>query len=113
MWPMNYDGTSAQEGSYKSTIPILPLIKNNEKIGEIKTLEDQSTLTGLYTNAAISFIKKNKNKPFFLYLPHSMPHVPIKASKKFRGTSKQGMYGDVIQEIDASLDVQSQLFVFH
>ncbi len=103
MWPMNYDGTSAQEGSYKSTIPILPLIKNNEKIGEIKTLEDQSTLTGLYTNAAISFIKKNKNKPFFLYLPHSMPHVPINASKKFRGTSKQGMYGDVIQEIDASV----------
>ena len=100
MWPMEYDGTPAKETNYKYTLPILPLIKNNEKIGEIKTLEDQSTLTGLYTDAAISFIKRNKNKPFFLYLPHSMPHVPINASKKFRGKSKQGLYGDVIQEVD-------------
>lgn len=100
MWPMDYDGTPAKESNYKSSIPILPIIKNNEKIGEIKTLEDQSTLTGMYTDAAISFIQKNKKKPFFLYLPHSMPHVPINASKEFRGTSKQGLYGDVVQEID-------------
>ncbi len=100
MWPMEYDGTPAKETNYKFTLPILPLIKNNEKVAEIKTLEDQSTLTGLYTDAAISFIKRNKTKPFFLYLPHTMPHVPINASNKFRGTSKQGLYGDVVQEID-------------
>ena len=100
MWPMEYDGTPAKMTNYKNTLPILPLIKNNDKIGEIKTLEDQSTLTGLYTDAAISFIKRNQNKPFFLYLPHSMPHVPINASKQFRGTSRQGLYGDVVQEID-------------
>lgn len=100
MWPMDYDGAAAKPENYKSKHPILPLIKDNDKIAEIKTLEDQSTLTGIYTDAAISFIKRNKNKPFFLYLAHSMPHVPINASKKFRGTSKQGLFGDVIQEID-------------
>ena len=100
MWPMEYDGTPAKPENFKSKHPILPLIKDNDKIAEIKTLEDQSTLTGLYTDAAISFIKRNKNKPFFLYLAHNMPHVPINASKKFRGTSKQGLFGDVIQEVD-------------
>lgn len=100
MWPMDYDGTPAKPENFKSKHPILPLIKDNDKVAEIKTLEDQSTLTGIYTDAAISFIKRNKNKPFFLYLAHSMPHVPINASKKFRGTSKQGLFGDVIQEVD-------------
>jgi arylsulfatase len=100
MWPMDYDGTPAKPDNFKSKHPILPLIKDNDKVAEIKTLEDQSTLTGIYTDAAISFIKRNKNKPFFLYLAHSMPHVPINASKKFRGTSKQGLFGDVIQEVD-------------
>jgi arylsulfatase A-like enzyme len=103
MWPVNYDGTPADSTSSKSKLPQLPLIKNNDKWLEIKTLEDQSTLTERYTTAAIAFIKKNKNKPFFLYLPHSMPHVPINASPAFRGKSKQGLYGDVIQEIDASV----------
>ncbi len=103
MWPVNYDGTPADSTSSKSKLPQLPLIKNNDKWLEIKTLEDQSTLTERYTTAAEDFIKKNKNKPFFLYLPHSMPHVPINASPAFRGKSKQGLYGDVIQEIDASV----------
>jgi len=103
MWPVNYDGTPADSTSSKSKLPQLPLIKNNDKWLEIKTLEDQSTLTERYTTAAEAFIKKNKNKPFFLYLPHSMPHVPINASPAFRGKSKQGLYGDVIQEIDASV----------
>ena len=103
MWPVEYDGTAAKESSRKFKYPILPLIQNNDKIAEIRTLEDQSTLTGRYTDAAISFIKKNKKNPFFIYLPNSMPHVPINASKAFRGTSKQGMYGDVIQEVDAAI----------
>jgi arylsulfatase len=103
MWPVNYDGTPADSSSSKSKLPQLPLIKNNDKWMEIKTLEDQSTLTERYTTAAEAFIKKNKNNPFFLYLPHSMPHVPINASPAFRGKSKQGLYGDVIQEIDASV----------
>lgn len=100
MWPVDYDGTPAKANNRKAKFPVLSLIKNNDKVAEIKTLEDQATLTGRYTDEAISFIKRNKKNPFFLYLAHSMPHVPINASKSFRGTSKQGLYGDVIQEID-------------
>jgi arylsulfatase A-like enzyme len=51
----------------------------------------------------VSFIDRNKSRPFFLYVPHTMPHVPLGVSKKFRGKSKQGMYGDVIMEIDWSV----------
>ena len=103
MWPVNYDGKPADSSSYKSKWPPLFVMKDNEKWIPINTLEDQSTLTEHYTVAAENFITKNKNKPFFLYLPHSMPHVPINASAAFKGKSKQGLYGDVIQEIDASV----------
>jgi arylsulfatase A-like enzyme len=61
---------------------------------------DMSTLTRRYTDEAIAFIKAHKGGPFFVYLPHSMPHVPIAASKPFRGTSARGTYGDVIEELD-------------
>lgn len=61
---------------------------------------DQSKLTELYTKEAISFIKKNKNDKFFVYLPYAMPHVPLHPGKKFLGKSKRGIYGDVIEEID-------------
>jgi len=103
MWPVGFDGRPADTSNYKSKWPPLFLMKGNEKWIPINTLEDQSTLTERYTIAAENFIKKNKNKAFFLYLPHSMPHVPINASPAFRGKSKQGLYGDVIQEIDASV----------
>jgi len=100
MWPVDYDGKPVNENHRKAKFPVLSLIRNNERVQEIKNLEDQATLTGRYTEEAISFIKRNKQHPFFLYLAHSMPHVPINASKAFRGSSKQGLYGDVIQEID-------------
>ena len=61
---------------------------------------DQSKFTQRLTDRAVKFIEKNKAKPFFLYVPHIMPHVPIFASEKFKGTSKRGIYGDVIQELD-------------
>ncbi len=69
----------------------------------VSNLDDQASLTTLYTEKAIEFIDENKDQPFFLYLPHSMPHVPLGVSSKFKGKSKQGMYGDVIMEIDWSL----------
>ena len=104
MWPVNFDGTpNTDTTSWKARYPILPLIDGNEKIGEIKTFEDQATLTTRYTERAVQFIEKNKNQPFFLYMPHSMPHVPLGVSNKFKGKSKQGMYGDVIMEIDWSV----------
>jgi arylsulfatase len=67
------------------------------------TGEDQARLTGQYTERAVRFIERNRDRPFFFYLAHSMPHVPLFASEKFRGKSRQGAYGDVIQEIDWSV----------
>jgi arylsulfatase len=93
----------ANEQHNKFQLPALPLIEGNKKIKEIKTLEDQAQLTSLYTQRAVDFIKKNKAKPFFFYLAHSMPHVPIAASGKFKGKSKAGLFGDVMEEIDWSV----------
>ncbi|MBN2410497.1 sulfatase [candidate division KSB1 bacterium] len=73
------------------------LYKNKQQLHE---MSDMGSLTKLYTDEAIKFIRKNKNNPFFLYLPHTMPHVKIGASNKFKGVSKGGLYGDVIEEID-------------
>ena len=103
MWPVNYDGSPAKEGTNKFQYPTLFWIRNNEKFEAINTLEDQALITTKITDAAITFIKKNKNRRFFAYIPSPMPHVPINASKQFIGKSKQGMYGDVIQEIDYSV----------
>lgn len=102
MWPVNYDGTPATTGN-KLRFPTLPLITDNEKTDSITNLDGQASLTKRYTAKAIAFIQKNKHQPFFLYLPHSMPHVPINASHDFKGSSKQGLYGDVIQELDWSV----------
>ncbi|WP_440874268.1 sulfatase family protein [Thalassotalea sp. PLHSN55] len=64
---------------------------------------DQTTLTERYTHEAVSFIKQNKDKPFFLYFAHSFPHVPIFAGEKFKGSSKGGPFYDAVQEIDWSV----------
>ncbi len=82
------------------TFPPLPLYEN-EKI--IEVMPDQEQLTTRYTERAVAFIEKNTERPFFLYLAHSMPHVPLFLSDKFRGKSGQGLYGDVIMEIDWSV----------
>jgi len=80
--------------------PDLPLI-NGEKIVELNP--DQSQLTTWYTERAVRFIEQHRDQPFFLYVPHNMPHVPLFVSDKFKGKSKQGLYGDVIMEIDWSV----------
>jgi arylsulfatase A-like enzyme len=80
--------------------PDLPLIEGDKVIAKNP---DQSRLTTDYTDKAVQFIKKNKDSPFFLYLAHSMPHVPIFASERFKGKSEAGTYGDVIMEIDWSV----------
>jgi arylsulfatase A-like enzyme len=67
------------------------------------TKEHQPMLTTWYTEHAVDFIRRNKDNPFFLYVPHSMPHVPIFASEKFKGKSGTGLYGDVMMEIDWSV----------
>jgi len=115
MWPVNFDGTPITDtSSWKYRYPPLPLIDGNEKVEEIRTLEDQSTLTTRYTERALRFIEENKEHPFFLYLAHSMPHVPLGVSEKFKGKSKQGMYGDVIMEIDWSVgEIMKALDTYH
>jgi len=78
----------------------LPLIAGEKTIA---ANPDQTQLTTQYTEHAVRFIAKNKDRPFFLYVPHTMPHVPLFVSNKFAGKSKQGAYGDVIMEIDWSV----------
>jgi arylsulfatase len=106
MWPVDYDGVPIQlkdTTSNKMKFPVLPLIEGNEKVREVRTLSDQDKLTTDYTERAVRFIENHKNEKFFLYLPHSMVHVPLGVSDKFRGKSKQGMYGDVMMEVDWSI----------
>lgn len=81
-------------------IPSLPLY-DGEDVVEVDP--DQSQFTRRLTERAVAFIERNREKPFFLYVPHIMPHVPIFASAKFRGTSQRGLYGDVVQELDWSV----------
>ncbi len=76
------------------------LLHNTQVIEQEAPLD---TLTQRYTQEAVKFIEESKDSPFFLYLPHSMPHIPQGASDRFRGKSQQGLYGDVVQEIDWSV----------
>lgn len=78
----------------------VPLMRNKEVI---EKPADQATLTKRYTEEAVKFISANRKNPFFLYLAHSFPHVPLFASESFRDTSARGLYGDVIEEIDWSV----------
>lgn len=94
MWPFH-----PQQGEIFN-FPDLPTYDGNEVVGYNT---DQSCFTTDYTTRSIQFIRKNKNKPFFLYLAHSMPHVPLAVSDKFKGKSDQGLFGDVMMEIDWSI----------
>ncbi len=102
MWPVGFDGKPARN-SWKEGFPELPLYDGNEPVDTIRNLDDQSKLTTIYTERAVKFINENAENKFFLYLPHSMPHVPLGVSEKFKGKSEQGLYGDVIMEIDWSV----------
>lgn len=94
MWPHHpWQGTVFN-------FPPLPLYENEIVID---TLEDQSELTTQLTEKSIDFINRNKDNPFFLFVPHPQPHVPLFVSNKFKGKSERGLYGDVIMEIDWSV----------
>lgn len=98
----NYRKNSAQDANYlaASSSFNVPLMKD-ELI--VERPADQTTITRRYTEAAVEFIRQNRNRPFFVYLPHSMPHIPLFASEGFRSKSRRGLYGDVVQEIDWSV----------
>ena len=84
----------------KWKFPDLPTYEGNEILGYNL---DQTTLTTDYTERSVKFIRENRERPFFLYLAHSMPHVPLAVSDKFKGKSEQGLYGDVMMELDWSV----------
>jgi len=92
--PYSNDMQSAGRGD-----PPLPLVKQSRVI---EAPADQTTLTKRYTEQVISFIEDNQAKPFFVYLPHTFPHLPLFASPEFSGKSANGRYGDSIEEIDWS-----------
>jgi arylsulfatase len=96
MWPHHPE---AKPGTY----PPLPLMDGEKVVTADVTAADQATLTRRYTERAVEFIGANKGKPFFLYVAHTMPHVPLHVGEKFKGSSNGGLYGDVIQEIDWSV----------
>jgi arylsulfatase A-like enzyme len=84
----------------KNYYPPLPLIEGDKTI---ETNPDSTKFTTAFTESTVAFIKEHKNKPFFVYLAHPLPHVPMAVSSKFKGKSKQGLYGDVIMELDWSI----------
>ncbi len=96
MWPFHPSNHYFNFGN-------LPLYENNQVIDANVEPKDQEQLTTQYTERAVRFIQSNKDRPFFLYLAHSMPHVPLYVSDKFKGKSEQGLYGDVMMEIDWSV----------
>lgn len=105
MWPWHPETrqTRATTPARRSNYPNLPLIEDNQVIDSEVTGDDQSLLTRKYTERAISFIERNRDRPFFLYVPHSMVHVPLFASKEFHGRSGAGLFADVMMEVDWSV----------
>ncbi|PRX53807.1 sulfatase [Flagellimonas meridianipacifica] len=87
---------------YSNDMSSVVYIKNNEVVDYHV---NQRELTKTYAKQAQDFIEKNKNSPFFLYISHNMPHVPLYASKDFRNISQKGLYGDVIEELDWSVGI--------
>ena len=90
MWPHHPVSTN---------YPPLPLIEG-EKV--IELMPDQTRLTVRYTERAVNFIERNKDRPFFLYVPHHLPHVPLFVSERHQGKSDRGLHGDAIMEVDWS-----------
>jgi arylsulfatase A-like enzyme len=85
---------------YSNDMRPTPLMRNGDTIEEPT---DQTTITRRYTEEAVRFIQKNKSNPFFLYFPHTFPHIPLFASGAFKDKSLRGLYGDVVEELDWSV----------
>jgi arylsulfatase len=94
MWPKHPEAPNGY--------PPLPMIEGDKVIKEQVTAEDQAQLTTKYTERAVDFIKRNKERPFFLYLAHNMVHVPLFVSEKHRGKTGR-LFGDVMEEVDWSV----------
>eukprot|EP00095_Tigriopus_kingsejongensis_P003696 snap_masked-scaffold3591_size8148-processed-gene-0.0 protein:Tk03696 transcript:snap_masked-scaffold3591_size8148-processed-gene-0.0-mRNA-1 annotation:"hypothetical protein" len=98
-YPYSNDMWPSGPVRFSNSYPLLPLIEDDEIVSRVR---DQTWMTTWITERSVEFIKRSKDAPFFLYLAHPQPHVPLYVSPKHQGSSAQGMYGDVIQEIDWS-----------
>ena len=103
MWPYHPGVRHLPVAERLKKWPHLPLIEGNKIINPTVTGKDQEQITTQLTERSVQFIEKNKDKPFFLYVPHPMVHVPLYVSDKFKGKSKAGLFGDVMMEIDWSV----------
>ncbi|TFG44917.1 MAG: arylsulfatase [Candidatus Brocadiia bacterium] len=92
MWPYHPDK--------RYNFPDLPLMEGQKVLNPAVEPEDQQNLTTWFTDRTVKFINKNKDRPFLIYLPHAMPHVPLYVSDKYKDKTKRGVFGDVIEEID-------------
>ena len=99
--PYSNDMSPVQnKGAHARNFPPTPLILDGK---QIESEPDQGELTRRYTEKAVSFIKDHSKEPFFLYFAHTFPHIPLYTNARFEGTSKRGLYGDVVEEIDWSV----------
>ncbi len=105
MWPLHPALVSLPDAAAKRKrgYPNLPIFEDDRIVDSEVTHEDQKQFTTTFTQRAVAFIDANKEQRFFLYLPHPMPHVPLHVSDKFQGKTANGLYGDVISEIDWSV----------
>lgn len=104
MWPLHPELVNLPpDAPARNRYPDLPMYDGDRVAIPKITHEDQNQFTTWYTERAVRFIAHHKNEPFFLYVAHNMPHVPLHVSAKFRGKTARGLYGDVIEEIDWSV----------
>lgn len=105
MWPFHpdYADLPPEAAARKRGYPDLPLFQGDQVVIRPVTPEHQARLTAWYTERAVEFIRRHRHQPFFLYVPHAMPHVPLFAGKRFQGKSRTGVYADVIRELDWSV----------
>ncbi len=105
MWPNHPEQVrkSKDDAKNRGGFPKLPMVEQTQVIDSEVTGEEQTQLTTQYTERAVSFIRAHQKKPFFVYIPHSMVHVPLYVSSKFAGKSGAGLFGDVVMEVDWSV----------
>ena len=103
MWPYHPNVLHLSMDQRLKRWPHLPLIDGNDIVNAEVSPKDQEQLTTQYTERAVRFIEDHRDEPFLVYLPHSMVHVPLYVSDKFRGKSERGLFGDVMMEVDWSV----------
>ena len=99
-YPLNHGFDEFYGALHSNDMAPFQLYRDNQIIEDPV---DQTTLTQRYTSEALRFIEQNKDNPFFLYIPHSFPHVPLFVTEEFEGQSSAGLYGDVVETIDWSM----------